>query len=123
MNVSIILICEDPSYGLRGHRKFWSATYEGSNNIFTEWGRIRDGRELNVERLAKGSSQSTYVFVKTPEEAVKFLDKKISEKAKKGYKVVKHVVDGLNLGLFSAGAASPRGIVQMQTLNGTSRRY
>jgi len=121
MKIEVTLVCEDPSYGIRGHRKFWTAVYEGGTSIFTEWGRIRDGRELSVDRLAKGSSQSTYVTVDDQSKALRFIDKKVAEKRAKGYTVAKHVVDGLNIGLFNPGAATPKGVLQMQTRDGIQK--
>jgi predicted DNA-binding WGR domain protein len=123
MKVDLILVCEDPNFGVRGHRKFWSASFEtrgdgsGEQSIATRWGRIQPGSEVNIQWLY--AQQHKSVPVKSEADALKFIDKKATEKAMKGYRVVLHIVDDVNIGLLHGSAAGEDGFIKMQTYRGT----
>ena len=117
MTVDLILVCEDPTFGVRGSRKFWAASLkDGEATVQTRWGRIPDGHTINVHWLR--GQQHKSVECKNPEAAVKFIDKKATEKAEKGYKVVVHEVDGMDLSILHGTAADADGKITMQTRRG-----
>lgn len=118
MKIDLLLVCEDPDFGIRGHRKFWAASYDdfgvrGPQSIQTRWGRIPDGTETNVKWLH--GQQHKSVAVESEEKALKFIDKKAMEKMAKGYRVVLHEVDGVNIALLHGTAADSRGFIKMAT--------
>jgi predicted DNA-binding WGR domain protein len=124
MKVDLILVCEAPNFGRRGHRKFWAASYDSGDgvddtrkpSVATRWGRIPDGSTINIEWL---SAQHKSVPCEDQDCALAFIDKKASEKAQKGYRVVVHIVDDVNIGLLHGSAAGPDGIIKMRTYRGT----
>lgn len=124
MKVDLILVCEDPNFGRRGHRKFWAASYEtngdgsGPQSVQTRWGRIPDGHKINVAWLR--GQQHKSVVLDNDEKAIKFIDKKAAEKAEKGYQVVVHEVDGINIALLHGSAADEHGYIHMATYRGTN---
>jgi predicted DNA-binding WGR domain protein len=122
MKIDLILVCEDPEFGVRGHRKFWSATYDSTAfhshhdhrpTVLTRWGRIPDGTEVNI-RWLDGQQHKSVPF-KDEEAAIKFIDKKATEKSMKGYRVVVHEIDGMNLAQLHCTAADAKGFIKMAT--------
>jgi predicted DNA-binding WGR domain protein len=119
MTVDLILYCEDPTFGVRGSRKFWALSYdsEKGHSVQTRWGRIPDGREVNIKWVH--GQQHKSVPHDSEEKAIKFIDKKAMEKQAKGYKVAVHIVDGTDISLIHGSAAAPSGLLKMQTRSGT----
>lgn len=130
MKVDLILYCEDPTFGVRGSRKFWAASYQTnprfaggftkdpSCSVATRWGRIPEGREINIEWLH--GQQHKSVACANEEAAFKFMDKKAAEKQAKGYRVALHIVDDVNVGNLYGSAADSRGFIKMATRDGTA---
>lgn len=131
MKIDLMLICEDPNFGQRGHRKFWSAsfqtnprftagfTHDPSCSVETRWGRVNEGSIINIQCFYSWSAAHKSVPCKSEADAIKFLDKKATEKMKKGYRVVLHIVDDVNIGLLHGSAADERGFINMMTRTGT----
>ena len=129
MKIDLILVYEDPTFGVRGSRKFWAASYmtdprfvagftkKQTCSVATRWGRIQYGKRINVEWLQ--GQQHKSVPCEDEECAVAFIDKKAKEKLSKGYKVVVHEIDGVNLALLHGTAADSLGYIKMSTSSGT----
>ena len=130
MKIDLILVYEDPTFGVRGSRKFWAASYmtdprftagytkKKTTTVATRWGRITQyGTNINVEWLR--AQQHKSVPCEDEECAVAFIDKKAKEKLSKGYKVVVHEIDGVNLALLHGTAADSQGYITMRTRSGT----
>ena len=129
MKIDLILVYEDPTFGVRGSRKFWAARYmtdprytagyttRKETTVATSWGRIQYGKRINVEWLQ--GQQHKSVPCEDEECAVTFIDKKAKEKLSKGYKVVVHEIDGVNLALLHGTAADSQGYIKMSTRSGT----
>lgn len=125
MKIDLIIVCEDPTFGKRGSRKFWAASFDSGDQgvagdrpltIQTRWGRIPNGTTINIKWLH--GQQHKSVSVENEEAAVKFIDTKAKEKAQKGYRVVVHEVDGMNLAQLHCTAADGNGNIKMQTRYG-----
>ena len=124
MRIELVVVCEDPTFGVRGSRKFWSACYAtnprgGGAYISTSWGRIPEGREINVKDMLRWPAQRKDVMAADDDTAIKFIDKKAREKMEKGYKIVVHTVDGVNLAILHGTAADAHGFIHMATYRGT----
>lgn len=113
----VVLVCEDPTFGLRGSRKYWRAVFvkEHPGTVETDWGRIEPGRQIHIDRL---SGQSKPVTFLTAEKALAFIGKKVVEKRAKGYRVVRHIVDDMDLAILESNGASPEGFITMSTRSG-----
>lgn len=124
MNLLTILVCEDPNFGMRGHRKYWAAEYTSNlrgehlgGTVATRWGRVPDGRQIDLTWLR--GQQHKSVPVANDEAAQKFIDKKMREKQMKGYVIVKHEIEGINLGMLESSCAD-NGILNMKTRDGVA---
>jgi predicted DNA-binding WGR domain protein len=118
MKIDLIIVCEDPTFGIRGSRKFWAASLNSDHGfaVQTRWGRIPNGTTINIKWLH--GQQHKSVQCDNEEAAIKFIDTKAKEKAQKGYRVVVHEVDGINLAQLHCTAADGEGNIKMQTRRG-----
>lgn len=116
MKVDLILVYEDPTFGVRGSRKFWAASFDiaedQSGSVATRWGRIQPGVNLNIKWLS--GQQHKSVPCEDAQCALAFVEKKSREKAEKGYKVLLYEVDGVNIGQLHGTAADENGNFKMQ---------
>ena len=115
MIVEVLLVFESPETGVRGSRKMWLATCRDSK-VIIGWGRIPPGNKMQVDYLPRHAAQHQDYSFKTGEEALNFIQKKVTEKVSKGYSTIKNEVDGVS---FAFGTTDG-GFLKMKTWNGTN---
>lgn len=119
MTIKVLLICENPD---ENARKMWGATYDSTRNpggVTVYWGRIASGYDKSVDGIITHAAQSQRQAVADDDAAVKFIDKKVKEKSKKGYSMVTYDHDGIPMTFLCDNQPDEHGRIKMRTWGGT----
>ena len=122
MTIKILLVCESPE---ENKRKMWAAEYDGSiyeggkRYVVTKWGRIGNGYDKNAGMLlSQGFHGKQAQEVPDDNAALNFIDKKVKEKAAKGYQTVLYEHDGLPITFLCDNPPDAYGKIRMKTWGG-----